>query len=104
MSLLWDKKAVLSFGPKGVKGVKVSGLRIIFDIEKTSGSNPNTGKIQVYNLNETSVGTLKTNENLSAILEVGYGDNLEQLFIGDIQRSFTQRNGPDFITTMEERG
>ena len=38
---------------------------------------------------------------MSAILEVGYGDILEQIFIGDIQRSFTKKSGPDFITTME---
>ncbi|MCK5603277.1 hypothetical protein KAR91_15445 [Candidatus Pacearchaeota archaeon] len=79
----------------------MSGLRIVFDIEKTSSSNANNAKIQIYNLNESNRGILKTGENLSITLEIGYGDILEQLFIGDIQRSFTQRSGPDFITTIE---
>ena len=101
MGLLWDRKVSATFGPKGRTGIKVSGLRTVFDIEKTSSSNANNAKIQIYNLNETSKGLLKTDESLSIILEVGYGDVLEQLFIGDIQRSFTKRSGPDFITTIE---
>ena len=101
MGLLWNRQVAVTFGPKGETGIKISGLRVTFDIEKTSSSNPNNGKIQIYNLNETSKGLLKTNEDSSIILEVGYGEVLEQLFIGDIRRSSTQRSGSDFITTIE---
>ena len=33
---------------------RVNGLRVVFDCEKTNESNPNTAKIDVYNLSETS--------------------------------------------------
>lgn len=101
MGLLWNRQVSVTFGPKGETGIKISGLRVVFDVEKTSSPNPNNAKIQIYNLNETSKGLLKTNEDSSIILEVGYGEVLEQLFVGDIQRSFTQRSGSDFITTIE---
>lgn len=101
MALLWDRKAVVTFGPKGEEGVRVTDLRISFDIDKTSGSNPNTAKIQIYNLNKSNRGILKTKDDLTLILEVGYGESLEQLFTGDVMRSFTQRSGADFITTIE---
>ena len=101
MGLLWDRRAILTFGPKGSEGKRVEGLRINFEIEKTSKSNPNTTKIRVYNLNEDSKGILKTKEDLTVILEIGYGSDIDQVFIGDIERSFTQRKGADFITTIE---
>lgn len=101
MSLLWDRKASVTFGPKGGTGIKVSDLRVSFDVEKTSESNPNKAKIQIYNLSEASRGILKTKESQFILLEIGYGDVIDQLFIGDVERSFTQRSGADFVTTIE---
>lgn len=101
MSLLWDRKASVIFGPKGEEGKKISGLRVSFDITKTSESTANTAKIQVYNLNEDSRGILKTKDALFLALEVGYGTDIDQIFSGDISRSFTQRQGADFVTTIE---
>lgn len=101
MALLWDRKAVVTFGPKGEEGVRVTDLRVSFDIDSTNDSNANTAKIQIYNLNGSNRGVLKTKDDLVVILEIGYGNTLEQLFIGDIARSSTQRNGADFITTIE---
>lgn len=101
MGLLWDRKAAVTFGPKGGTGVRVTDLRMSFDISKTNNSNPNTAKVQIYNLNESNRGILKTKDDLTLILEVGYGESLEQLFVGDVARSFTQRSGADFITTIE---
>ena len=101
MGLLWKRKANVIFGVKGEQGVKVSGLRIIFDIDKTPESVPNTAKISIYNLNETNRDLLKNEENLFIILEVGYGDEIDQLWIGDIKRSSTGRVGADFVTSIE---
>jgi hypothetical protein len=35
------------------------------------------------------------------ILEVGYGQRIEQLFYGDITRAYVSRQGPDWVTTVE---
>jgi hypothetical protein len=101
MGLLWNRKASVIFGVKGETGVKVSALRISFDIEKTRESTANTAKITIYNLNPNNRDLLKNKENLTIILEVGYADDFDQLWVGDIARSSTRRQGSDFITTIE---
>lgn len=101
MGLLWQRRAGATFGVKGEEGTKVTGLRIFFDIEKTSESSANTAKIIIYNLNESNRDLLKNKENLFILLEVGYKDEVDQLWIGDIKTSFSGRKGTDFITTIE---
>ncbi len=101
MGQLWNRKAVVTMGVKGEKGVRIEGLRISFDIEKTNEKSANNAKVLIYNLNESNKSLLKTKEDLSLTLEVGYGDNLDLLFTGDIVRSTTQRRGPDFVSTIE---
>ena len=101
MAQSWNRKAVVTMGAKGGQGVKIEGLRVSFDIVKTLGKPSNNAKIKIYNLNESNKSILATKENLLLKLEVGYGDNVDLLFIGDIVRSTTQRNGADFISTIE---
>lgn len=36
---------------KGGSGIKVTDLRMTFDIKKSSDENPNTATIEIYNLN-----------------------------------------------------
>lgn len=102
MSQLWNRKAIVTMGPKGEQGVKIEGLRVAFEIEKTNKKSANNAKVMIYNLNESNKSILKTKENLSLTLEVGYGlNNVDLLFTGDIVRSSTQRSGADFISTIE---
>ena len=102
MGLLWQRKVNAIFGVKGEDGVKVSGLRVAFDIDKTPQSTANNAKISIYNLNESNRDLLKNDkENLFIILEVGYQDEIDQLWVGDIKRSTTGRKGADFVTTIE---
>ena len=102
MGQLWNRKAVVTMGPKGEQGVKIQGLRIAFDIEKTNEKSANNAKVLIYNLNESNKSLLKTKENASLTLEVGYGiNNVDLLFTGDVVRSTTQKKGADFITTIE---
>ncbi len=102
MAQLWNRKAVVTMGPKGGQGVRIEGLRVSFDITKTNKKSANNAKIMIYNLNESNKSILKTKEDLSLTLEIGYGiNNIDLLFTGDIVRSSTQRSGPDFISTIE---
>jgi len=114
---LWDRSIAVSFGPKGAEneGVKITGLRISFEITKTSESTPNTAKINIYNLSPEHRALLETSEDLGVILETGYGGNLEELFAGDIKLAKTESSadkleglavttlnqGPDKVTTIE---
>lgn len=101
MGQLFNRKAVVTMGPKGGQGVRIEGLRVAFDITKTLGKPANNAKVMIYNLNESNKSILKSKENLLLKLEIGYGDNVDLLFIGDIVRTTTQRNGADFVSTIE---
>ncbi len=102
MSRLWNRKANIIFALRGEQGTKHTDLRIAFDIGKTSEVNANPAKIKIYNLNKTSRAFLQQ-ENVIVILEVGYEDNVDQLFIGDIVKSSTEKTGSDLITTIEAK-
>ena len=98
-----------------IDGQRKEGLRISFEVSKSNESNPNTAKINIWNLNNNSIGLIEE-DGQRLILEVGYEGlsvlnrltgKIEQiptkeiLSIGDIQHVETKRNGPDRITTIE---
>ena len=101
MALLWKRNIAITFGPKGGEGIKVVALRASFELEKTSESSANTAKITIYNLNENHRGLLQNEENVLIILEVGYGEELGQLFIGDVTKVSIMKKGPDWVTSIE---
>lgn len=103
MSRLWNRQINIIFALRGEQGTKHPDLRIIFEIDKTSETNANPAKIQIYNLKESSRTFLEQKENVIVILEVGYEDNVDQLFTGDIVKSSTKKEGSDLITTIEAK-
>lgn len=98
--LLFDRKAVIVFGPRGEQGKRLEGLRVKFEIEKTLEAVPNKAVISIYNLNADS-RALTERKGLALILSVGYGTLLEDIFSGDIAQPKSQLTGPDIITTFE---
>ncbi len=115
MNELFNRAAALRIGPatagavplaSAVNATAYKGFRITFDIEKTSEGTPNPGTISIYNLAASSRAALEV-KGLRMALDVGYsgiGDGdpiLGQLFIGDVKKAITKRQGPDIITTLE---
>lgn len=100
MGLLFDRIVRVTFGKPGTEGTRVSGLYVQFDIEKTSESNPNKGSIQIFNLNPTSIGVLQQKGNIVR-LEAGYAQVPEELFLGDVSKASSAKQGPNIITTIE---
>lgn len=100
---LFDRVVAVEFGEPGKVGRRFTDLRIVFDIKKTSNSEPNKGKIQIYNLTKASqtLAEKKANGTLFLKLYAGYGDKLETIFTGDINTSLTRRDGGDVITEFE---
>lgn len=115
----FKRKATLIAGtPTKTVGKVFDGLRIAFEIEKNSESTANPGKIMVYNLSKQSRAEFEEKDRF-VILQAGYlgrdgtssifdtslpnqgGGILTSIFSGNIQRSFTDRNGPDLVTTIE---
>ncbi len=105
MAFLFKRRATLVFGKEGEEVPEISGLRIKFEIEKTSESNANTAKIQIFNMNPTNRGRLQEN-NLVVILKAGYSgideEPLEEIiFKGNISKTQTIKQGADYVSTIE---
>lgn len=84
-----------------------AGLRIQFQVEKTSESNPNQARISVYNLSSDSRGFVQE-AGQTVVLEVGYAPQGEPetkaiIFQGDVPPGGirSERKGPDWVTSFE---
>lgn len=98
--ILFDRRAIITFGVRGQPGKRLEGLRVKFDIEKTDESYPNKASISVYNLNPSSRAEVEK-KGLALVLSAGYGIELEDIFNGDIARPITVLEGADYVTTFE---
>jgi hypothetical protein len=88
-------------GPKGENGVKISGLKIAFNVEKTDKPEPNTSKIQIYNLSQDTHNKICVAGN-HCVLKAGYQDETTTaIFFGDVVKGTRARNGNDYITELE---
>jgi len=81
-------------------GKYAEGFRITFEVVKTNTREPNTAKIQVYNLSQPTANQIDTRDDV-VILQAGYGNVVEQLYVGDITKAGTVRVGVDRITSIE---
>jgi hypothetical protein len=106
---LFDPCYRLIVGPPGGTGKElVSGqrgevsLRITFDIERTTAEKPNRSRITIYNLSPETRALMEKPDN-KCVLYAGYteSDGPQLMFTGNVTFAFTQRDGPDFATTIE---
>ena len=100
MGLLFQRVTRVSFGLANEPFTVVTKLFTQFDVEKTSEKKPNKTRIQITNLNETSRSTLEQ-KNVIVRLEAGYGDQLDELFIGNIGKGWSERSNHDWVTNIE---
>ncbi len=82
--------------------LKLGGLRIIFSIDKTEGKDPNTGRIEIYNISQDTRNIIK-DVGKTVNLFAGYVDENgeELLFTGDITSISHQIVKPEVITVIE---
>lgn len=76
------------------------GMRISFDITKTSKKEPNTCQIVVTNLSPSRRSSLQQ-KGVKVLLEAGYqSTGVFRVFAGDVRFIDHVRNGADWDTTM----
>ncbi|EDJ90218.1 TPA: phage protein [Haemophilus influenzae] len=80
--------------------LSIEQLRVAFEIDKTINEKPNPAKIQVWNLNRDHINQLLSQDYKKVALLVGY-DELRQIYVGDITKTRIQRDGLDFVLTLE---
>jgi len=100
--LLFNRVASLVIGKSGGKGVELDGLRFSFDIEKGSTKNVNKCTVKVYNTRPETRSLIETIGNV-LILKAGYEeqDGASAIFVGNVTRSLTVKEGADWITELE---
>lgn len=111
---LFDRFAVLNFGPEGAKGQSyasriysqdpadtgVPGFRISFKVEKDVSSTVNKAEIRIYNLTSNTRGLAENPKNIIELF-AGYGKEPKLLFRGNASRVISSVGGPDSVTTFE---
>lgn len=85
---------------KDGSGIKISELRMRFDIKKSSDENPNTAKIEIYNLNPEHQNQL-LKEWADIQLLAGYQGTERLIFSGQIRTATPKIQGTDRIITIE---
>lgn len=84
----------------GIAPVLVSGLRIAFEAKRDNASQPSQGSVKLYNLSVSSRSWLQS-DSLQLSLEAGYGDTLRSIFVADVADVFHDKQGTDWVTTIE---
>ena len=79
----------------------VGDLNVEFDVDRTLEKEPSTLRATAYNLSEDTRKALEEPERALITLEVGYGEDLFQIFTGDLRNVRHRRQGPDLLTEIE---
>jgi len=79
----------------------LDSLRVRFTVHKHGLGTSVPTHIDVYNLSQTLRNALRT-QGLAVVLNVGWqsDSDLTKIFSGNLQASYSRREGPDIITTL----
>lgn len=100
----FDRQYRLAAGPYGGEGFEVGGtqfpLHVSFSFEKSDLKTQNTGKIEIWNLNEEHIAMLEA-EECALTIRAGYGSRMALIFAGTVSFCKTERDNADMKTTIE---
>jgi hypothetical protein len=95
------RQVEVTIGPKGGEGVKINGLKIAFEIEKTDKPESNTAKISIYNLGRDTHDKICAAGN-HCTLKAGYADEtITAILFGDVVKGTRKKSGADYVTEIE---
>jgi len=81
-------------------GIDVSALNIEFRIKKNLKAEPNTCELKICNLSSTTRRFLEQPKKLNVSVSAGYGAEPSQLYLGQVRRAYSYKDGPTFVTEM----
>lgn len=105
--VLFTRDWALTIGLPGQQGKRYTGLRVVFDIDKTGVGSSNKSKIEVYNLSTLSRQTYQQADAASLKnvyqlqLQAGYAGNSRTIYLGDIRTAKNRRTTDGIVTTFE---
>lgn len=83
------------------KALDLSNFRVTFSVDKSAAEQPNTAKIEIYNLSDTTVSQIMEKKLTRIVLQAGYEGNYAVIFDGNIISATHVRNGADFVTSIQ---
>ena len=89
----------LDVGPAGQSGVRISDLRIAFEVTKTDLAYTNSMFVRIWNLSSQRATQLQSLNN-TVVLSAGYKDILSVVGVGLVTGYETIKSGADWITTL----
>jgi len=98
---LWGRDWELTIGTTCITPRVGTPLDCAFEVEKSTGREPNTAKVRVFNLGAERRQGLSSGDQIE--LKAGYTGLVETLFVGDARRVYHERSGEDIVTTLEAR-
>lgn len=101
--MLFNRRYRLLVGKRAQQqGLLIEHLRIQFEIHKTTKKNPNSSKIQIWNLAKGTRTEIEKQDN-RCLLYAGYEEDMGPLLIfsGGVTYAWTKKDGPDIITEFE---
>ena len=101
MGVQFGRKVIAIIGERAGEKIKIRNLRMSFQIEKTTKSDPNRATFTVYNLNENSRAKLEEAAELFLSIEAGYGDETKVIFSGDVDKIENKKTPTDWVTIVE---
>lgn len=96
MSTLFRRAINVTVGTLALKG-----LDCTFSITKTLKPEPNTCELRIFNMTEShrlELEGLKT--DVPVQVDAGYVDQVSTLFLGNLRRGYSYRDGPDIVTEV----
>lgn len=99
---------VMKAGKMGRKGFEIGktseknphALHISFSVEKSTTETPNTAKVQVWNLSDSSLKVLDSKDCVIE-LQAGYADKNALILVGNVVTVTTSMDGADRMTEIE---
>lgn len=91
------------------QGLQVDKHRCYFRVEKSLKPEPNKCTLQIWNLSRDQRAQIEQMRpkkgdvtGIPVLIEAGYeATGTSQIFLGDLRTAFSERVGPDWITTVE---
>lgn len=95
MTVLFDRAIEVTVGE-----TFITDLRMQFRVLRNAKAQANTAELSIWNLNQETRAKLQQ-PKLPVLIQAGYADAIEQVFLGYMRKPATTREGPDIITTLQ---
>jgi hypothetical protein len=84
-----------------VDTLKVTGLRVIFNVKKALTKDPNTAEVTICNLSDDSRKKIEQSRGKPLIITAGYEKTEAIIFSGDVRFASSARDRADWKTKIE---